>query len=279
LKPKNTPFEGEISMHTHPDDYIKPELMACCGAREIMNGNVVIVGTGFPTMSANIAKYTNAPDATLMQESGVYDARPARPALSVGDPCLNPGAAMIGGLIDVMGMFLQSGWVDVGFLSGSQVDKFGNINTTVIGDYGKPTSRLPGSGGANPIGSLAKKILIIALHDKRRLSERVDFITTPGYIDGPGSREKCGLSPDTGPEVIITNKAIMRFDAETKEAYLSTYHPDSSVDEVVSLTPWDLKVADDVHETEPPREEELRVMREILDPFGMIKIYEARGYV
>jgi len=134
-------------MHTHPDDYIKPELMACCGAREITDGNVVIVGTGFPAMSANIAKYTNAPNATLMQESGVYDAKPARPALSVGDPCLNPGAAMIGGLVDVMGMFLQSGWVDVGFLSGSQVDKFGNINTTVIGDYEKPVSRLPGSGG------------------------------------------------------------------------------------------------------------------------------------
>jgi len=266
-------------MHEHPDEYIKPELMACCGAREISDGNVVLVGTGFPTMSANIAKYTNAPHATLMQESGVYDARPTRPALSVGDPCLNPGAAMIGGLVDVMAMFLQAGWVDVGFLSGSQVDKFGNINTTVIGDYDNPTSRLPGSGGANPIGSLAKKILIIALHDTRRLAERIDFITTPGYIDGPGAREKAGLPPDTGPEVIITNKAVMRFDSGTKEAYLATYHPDSSVDEIAALTPWDLKVADDVHETEPPRAEELRVMREILDPFRMIKLYEGRGYV
>ena len=100
--------------------YIKPELMACCGAREIRDHDVVIVGTGFPTMSANIAKHTHAPHATMMQESGVYDARPTRPALSVGDPCLNPGAAMVGGLIEVMGMFLQAGWVDVGFLSGSQ---------------------------------------------------------------------------------------------------------------------------------------------------------------
>ncbi|MGC9323823.1 MAG: CoA-transferase subunit beta [Desulfomonilia bacterium] len=266
-------------MHAHPDDYIKPELMACCGAREIADGNVVIVGTGFPAMAANIAKYTHAPKATLMQESGVYDARPKRPALSVGDPCLNPGAAMIGGLVDIMGMFLQAGWVDVGFLSGSQVDKFGNINTTVIGDYHNPKSRLPGSGGANPIGSLARKVLIIALHDKRRLAERVDFITTPGYIDGPGAREKVGLPPDTGPAVIITNKAVLRFDQETKEAYLASYHPGSTIDEIVSLTPWDLAVADDVHETEPPREEELRVMREILDPFRMIRIYEQRGYV
>ena len=108
---------------TETRDYIKPELMACCGAREIKNNDLVIVGTGFPTMSANIAKYTHAPEAILMQESGVIDARPQRPALSVGDPCLNPGAAMIGGLVDIMGMYLQGGLVDVGFLSGSQVDK------------------------------------------------------------------------------------------------------------------------------------------------------------
>ncbi len=131
-------------MHEHPNDYIKPELMACCGAREIRDGDLVIVGTGFPTVSANIAKYTHAPGATMMQESGVYDARPTRPALSVGDPCLNPGAGMVGGLADVMGMFLQGGSVDVGFLAGSQVDKYGNINTTVIGDYKKPKVRLPG---------------------------------------------------------------------------------------------------------------------------------------
>jgi len=276
---EKTLFGGSGTMHEHPDDYIKPELMACCGAREISDGNVVIVGTGFPTMSANIAKHTHAPNAMLMQESGVYDARPERPALSVGDPCLNPGAAMIGGLVDVMGMFLQAGWVDVGFLSGSQVDRFGNINTTVIGPYGNPKSRLPGSGGANPIGSLAKRVLIIALHDSRRLADRVDFITTPGYIDGPGAREKWGLPAGTGPAVIITNKAIMRFDSETKEAYLHSYHPGSSVEEIEALTPWSLNVSDDVHETEPPRRDELRVVREILDPFGMIRIYESRGYV
>jgi len=265
-------------MHKHPDDYIKPELMACCGAREIKDGDVVIVGTGFPTMSANIAKYTHAPGATLMQESGVYDASPKRPALSVGDPCLNPGAAMVGGLLDVMGMFLQAGWVDVGFLSGSQVDKFGNINTTVIGDYQSPKSRLPGSGGANPIGSLAKRTLIIALHNKMRLAEHVDFITTPGYIEGADAREKCGMSPGTGPQVIITNKGVLRFHKETGEAYLASYHPDTSIDEIVGLTPWELEVAD-VHETEPPREEELRVMRDVLDPLRMIKIYENKGYV
>ncbi len=266
-------------MSNHPNDYIKPELMACCGAREIRDGDIVVVGTGFPAMSANIARYTHAPKATLMQESGVFDARPARPALSVGDPCLNPGAAMIGGLTDVMGMFLQGGWVDVGFLAGSQIDKYGNINTTAIGDYAKPKSRLPGSGGANPIGALAKRVLIIALHNTRSLAEKVDFITTPGYLDGPGARERWGLPPETGPQVIITNKAVLRFDKETKEAYLESYHPGTSVDEVVKLTPWELKVSDDVHETEPPRAEEIRVIREVIDPHRMITIYEKRGYV
>ncbi len=266
-------------MSNHPDDYIKPELMACCGAREISDGDIVVVGTGFPTMSANIARHTHAPRAMLMQESGVYDARPARPALSVGDPCLNPGAAMIGGLVDIMGMFLQGGWVDVGFLAGSQIDKYGNINTTAIGPYESPKSRLPGSGGANPIGALAKHTLIIALHNTRTLAENVDFITTPGYLTGPGAREKWGLPPGSGPRVMITNKAVMRFDKDTKEAYLESYHPGTSVDEVVKLTPWKLRVSEDVHETEPPREEEIRALREILDPHRMIRIYEKRGYV
>ena len=266
-------------MTDHPSDYTKPELIACCGAREIKDGDVVLVGTGFPTMSANIARYIHAPNARLMQESGVFDAQPKRPALSVGDPCLNPGAAMIGTLLDIIGSFLQGGWVDVGFLSGSQVDKYGNINTTAIGDYHNPKSRLPGSGGANPIGSLAKRVIIIALHDTRRLADRVDFITTPGYIDGAGARERWGLPPGTGPEVIITNKAVLRFDKATGEAYLATYHPDTSIDEVRQNTPWDLKVADDVRETEPPTAEELRVLREVLDPKRMISAYERRGYV
>jgi glutaconate CoA-transferase subunit B len=197
----------------------------------------------------------------------------------VGDPCLNPGAAMIGGLVDILGTLLQAGWVDVGFLAGSQVDKFGNINTTVIGDYDHPKSRLPGSGGANPIGSLAKKTLIIALHDKRRLTEKVDFITTPGYIDGPGAREKWGMPLGSGPKVIITNKAVLRFDETTCEAYLASYHPGHTIEEIIDATPWDLKVADDVQETAPPTAEELRIIREVIDPYRMISIYEKKGYV
>ena len=186
---------------------------------------------------------------------------------------------MVGGLIDVMGMFLQGGWVDVGFLSGSQVDKYGNINTTVIGDYHNPISRLPGSGGANSIACLAKRIIIVALQDRKRLAERVDFITSPGYIDGPGAREKWGLAPGSGPYMIITNKAVMKFDEETREAYLASYHEDTSIDEVLALTPWDLKVAPDVQVTPSPTHEELRVLREVIDPNRMLNIYLKRGYV
>jgi len=266
-------------MADNEKEYIKPELMACCGAREIKDGDVVIVGTGFPAMSANIARHTHAPGAILIQESGVIDARPKRPALSVGDPCLNPGAAMVGGLVEIMGMVLQAGRVDVGFLSGSQVDKYGNINTTAIGEYKNPTARLPGSGGANPIGALARKTLIITLHDKRRLADRVDFITTPGYLDGAGAREKWGMAPGTGPEVIITNKAVLKFDEKTKEAYLASYHPDCTVAEIIEQTPWALTLDTDVQPTQPPTEEELRILREVLDPHRMISIYEKKGYV
>lgn len=266
------------TMPEHAEKYIKPELMACCGAREIEDGDIVIVGTGFPTMAAGIAALTHAPGAKMMRESGVYDVQPKRPALSVSDPCLNPGAAMTGGLIDIMGMFLQGGHVDVGFLSGSQVDRFGNINTTVIGDYENPKCRLPGSGGANPIGSLARKVLIIALHNTKRLASSVDFITTPGYIDGAGARERAGLPPDTGPSVIITNKAVLRFDKQSGEAYLESYHPDTTIDEIRENTPWDLKVSPDVRPTEPPRSGEIDALRE-LDPKRMISVYENRGYV
>lgn len=260
--------------------YSVPTLMACCGARGIRNNDLVVVGTGFPSIAASIALYTHAPNALLMQESGVFDARPKRPAFSVGDPCLNPGAAMVGGLIDVMGMFLQGGWVDVTYVSGSQVDKYGNINTTVIGNYQNPKIRLPGSGGANPLTSLSKRTLIITVHNEKRLAEKVDFITSPGYIDGPGTREKWGLPPDSGPEMIITNKAVLKFDEITKEAYLFSYHATSSVEEVLSLTPWELKISPDVHITPGPTAEELRVLKEIVDPHQILDVvYGRRGYV
>ena len=222
------------------------------------------------SIGARLARLSFAPDIVLSDG----EARLIADTPPIGAPAAIEGWMPFGRVFETLA------WGRRHVVMGAnQIDRFGNINTTVIGDYRAPTSRLPGSGGANPIGALARRVLIIALHDKRSLAERVDFITTPGYLDGPGSRERWGLPPDTGPQVIITNKALMRFDDKTKEAYLASYHPGCSVDEIVKLTPWDLKVAPDVHETEPPTSEELRVMREVLDPHRMIAIYEKRGYV
>lgn len=260
-------------------EYLKAELMGVCGAREIQDYDVVIVGTGLPLAATHLASLTHAPHAMMLHESGVVDSRPLRAPISVSDPTLNPGAAMIGSLIDVMGMYLQSGKIAVGFLSGSQVDKYGNINTTCVGsDYWNPVARLPGSGGANPIGSLVKKTVIMMQHVKQRFPEKVDFITTPGYINGPRAREKAGLPPGTGPVAVITNKAVLRFDSETKEMCLDTVHPGNTVEEVKENTGWDLKVSPDVRETEPPTEEEIELIRTKVDPKRLIYIYEMKGY-
>ena len=217
----------------NPGDYIKPELMACCGAREIRDGDVVIVGTGFPTMSANIAKYTHAPNARMMQESGVYDAQPKRPALSVGDPCLNPGAAMIGGLLDVMGMFLQGGWVDVGLplgQPGGQVRQHQHHRHRRLRQSQEPPSRqrrrqpdrLAGEEGDHhrparhaPAGREGGLHHHPGLHRRRRAPGRSGgFRRTRAPRSSSPTRRSCASTrpPD--------------------EAYLATYHPDTSVDEV-----------------------------------------------
>ena len=257
-------------MDEHPSDYIKPELMACCGAREIRDGDLVIVGTGFPTVAANIAKLTHAPRAMMMQESGVYDARPKRAALSVGDPCLNPGAAMIGGLVDIMAMFLQAGWVDVGFLSGSQVDKYGNINTTVIGPYEQHKTRLPGSGGANDVGSFSQRTIIIMRQDKRKFVEKVDFITTPGYLTGPGAREAAGLPKNTGPYRVITQLGVYGFHPETKRMMLLSLHHGVTLEEAKANASFEFGVADRIEVTEPPSEKDIRILHEEIDPVGIV---------
>ncbi len=258
-------------------NYTPTELMACVAARLLEDGKSVFVGTGLPMIAAMLAQRTYAPNLLVIFEAGGIGRQVPVLPISVGDSRTFHRAVAASSMHDVMS-FLQNGYIDYGFLGAAAIDPYGNINTTVIGDYDNPRARLPGSGGANAIGSLCRKVLIIALHDRRRLAERVDFITTPGYIDGPGSREKWGLPPDTGPAVIITNKAVLRFDEETKEAYLESFHPDCTVEEVVENTPWDLAVSPEVRPTEPPTPEELRVIREGLDPARMIKIYLNRGY-
>ena len=254
------------------------ELLIITCAKEIKDFQNVILGVGLPTTAGALAKAFYAPHATLMMESGIVDFQPLVPLNHIADAHCCRGFSYATDLFSAFTMTYR-GFVDICFLGVGQIDRFGNINTTCIGDYHNPKSRLPGSGGASPIGALARRTLIISLHDTKRLADKVDFITTPGYIDGPGARERWGLPPDTGPACIVTNKAVLRFDKTTGEAFLASIHPGSTLEEIRANTPWDLQIADDVHETEPPTADELRAIREVLDPHRMIKIYEGRGYI
>jgi glutaconate CoA-transferase subunit B len=254
-------------MATEPA-YKLTELMAICAAREMKDGEIAFIGTGLPMLGGMLAKATHAPHALLIFESGVVDADPKRTPLSIGDACLVPGAAMLGGLVEVFGLILQPGYVDVGFIGGAQVDVHGNLNTTVIGPYDAPKVRLPGSGGANDIGSLAKRVIVMMKQDARKFVKKVDYITTPGYLEGPGGRERVGL-PRGGPSTVITDKGVYGFDPATKEMVCLSYHPGLSVEVIRKNVSWEIRIADDVHETEPPTTEELRVLREKCDPEGI----------
>lgn len=257
----------ETSLASEPG-YKRTELMAICAAREVRDGEIAFIGTGLPMLGGMLAKYTHAPHCIMVFESGVVDARPARTPLSIGDACLVPGSAMLGGLTEVFGLILQPGYVDVGFIGGAQIDRFGNLNTTVIGDYRRPKVRLPGSGGANDIGSLAKRTIIMMKQDARKFVEKVDYVTTPGWVDGPGGRDRVGL-PRGGPSVVITDLGVYRFADDTKEMYLESHHPGVSIDDIRMNVSWDLRIAPRVRETKPPTKRELRVLRTKCDPQGL----------
>lgn len=247
-------------------DFTLQELMVVASSREIKDGEKVIVGTGLPLLGAMLAQKTHAPDMVMIYESGTIEARPLIMPLSVADSRLIPGAAMQGGLIEGLGM-VHAGDVDVGFLGGAQVDKYGNLNSHCIGDFDHPSVRFAGSGGANDIASGCKRTVIIMPHLKEKFVEKVDFLTTPGYLSGMDSREKLRF-PGKGPAVLVSTLGIFRFHKVTKEMYLESYHPGVTVEKIKENTGWDLKVADDVKETEHPTAEEIRIVRD-LDPTGM----------
>jgi glutaconate CoA-transferase subunit B len=215
-----------------------------------------------------LAKYTHAPRCIMIFESGVVDARPKRTPLSIGDACLVPECVMLGGLTEVFGLLMQPGYVDVGFLGAAQIDKFGNLNTTVIGDYESPKVRLPGSGGANDIGSLAKRYIVMMTQDIRKFVHKLDYVTTPGFLDGPGGRERAGL-PRGGPSAVITDLGLYRFVPETKEMYLDSCHPGVTVEDIRRNVQWDLQVSPTVRTTKAPTKRELRVLRTKCDPEGI----------
>lgn len=247
--------------------YTTSELMVARAARELKDGDVVFVGIGVPSLAVNLAYRMHAPGLCMIYESGAVGCVPKRLPISIGDPCLVTGSLGVVSMFDVFNLYLQNGLIDVGFLGGAQVDRFGNINSTVIGDYHKPKVRLPGSGGACEVAALARKVVIVIDNSKRTLPGKVDFITSPGYLGGGKERESLGLAG--GPELVITDMGVYRFTPDDHEMVLTSHHPGVSVETIKENIGWDVKVADDLTETQPPGPEEIRIIREELDPQGI----------
>jgi glutaconate CoA-transferase subunit B len=237
--------------------------MVVSAARMLRDGEVIFVGIGIPNVAVNLARRTHAPNLVLIYESGAIGARPERLPISIGDPALVKGGLGVCSMPEVFQYYLQRGLIDVGFLGGAQVDRFGNINTTVIGDYRKPKVRLPGSGGACEIALLARRVLIVMSQKKRSFPERVDFVTSPGFLRGGAEREGLAV-PGAGPAAVITDLGVFEFSAETREMILVSLHRGASLAQVQENTGWAVRGAAALRETEPPTAEELRVLREDL---------------
>jgi len=239
--------------------------MVTRAAKELNNGEVVFVGIGLPNLACNLARRLQAPDLILIYESGAVGAVPSRLPISIGDPCLVTDSISVCSMVEVFNYYLQGGMIDVGFLGGAQVDRFGNINSTIIGAYEEPKVRLPGSGGACEISIHAKKIILILNQNKKTFPERIDFITSPGYIDENNQRKKYSM-PGQGPVLVITDFGVYTFSDDTHEMVLSEIHPGVSVDELKENIAWDVRISDKIKMTANPSEEELRIIRENLDP-------------
>jgi glutaconate CoA-transferase subunit B len=247
--------------------YYPAELMTINAARLLRDGDVVFVGVGLPNLACNLARRTHAPNLLMIYEAGVIGAQPARLPLSIGDPTLVSGAVAICSMYEIFAFYLQRGLIDVGFLGGAQIDRFGNVNATVIGDYAHPKVRLPGSGGSAEIAAWANRTYFITPHQRRRFPERCDFVTGAGHLQGNGSRAAAGLRGG-GPAAVVTDIGLLEPDA-SGELTLAALHPGRTVEEACANTGWPLKVAAMLRTTEPVTAEELRLLREELDPRGI----------
>jgi glutaconate CoA-transferase, subunit B len=248
-----------------PEAYTPNELMVTVAARELRDGEVVFVGIGLPNLACNLARATHAPNLVLIYESGAIGAQPQRLPVSIGDPSLVTGSLMVCGMADVFQLFLQNGRIEVGFLGGAQVDRWGNINTTVIGEYAHPKVRLPGSGGAAEIAIHARRTVIIARLNPRAFPERVDFITSPGHRSRGGTRRELGI-PGAGPTRVVTDKGILVANDETGELELAAHYPGVDPGEVRRGVGWELRSRDPLDVVAAPSDNELRLLRDVLDP-------------
>jgi glutaconate CoA-transferase subunit B len=239
------------------------EIMTVAAARALRDGQTCFVGIGLPSTAANLARATHAPGLVLIYESGTVGAKPDRLPLSIGDGILAQTADAVVSVPEVFNYWLQPGRVDVGFLGAAQVDRYGNINTTVVGkDYRHPKVRLPGAGGAPEIAASARQGIIMVRHSRRTLVERVDFVTSVGFGAGPGDRERLGLT-GAGPRLLITDLGILEPDPATCELTLTHLHPNVTLDQAREATGWPLKAAPDLIETPPPTERELETLRKL----------------
>jgi glutaconate CoA-transferase subunit B len=247
--------------------YSSPELMTINASRLLRDGDVVFVGVGIPNLACNLARRTHAPHLVMIYEAGVIGAQPARLPLSIGDPTLVSGALAVCSMYDIFALYLQRGNIDVGFMGGAQIDRFGNINATVIGPYDHPKVRLPGSGGSMEIAAWANRCYILTPHQKRRFPEKVDFRTSAGFLSGRAEREAAGLR-GSGIQAVVTDLGILEPD-ENGELSLTALHPGRTVAQAKENTGWELKIAARLRVTEPPSGEELRILRADLDPQGI----------
>ena len=250
-------------------EYNTTELLACAASRELENGKSIFVGTGLPIIATMLAQRLHAPDLLVVFEAGGIGPQLPTIPISVGDSRTFYKAVMAASMDYAMGM-AQAGLVDYGFLGAAQIDKYGNLNTTVIGSHEKPKARLPGSGGANDLGSLCSKTITLMRHDKLRFVNKLDYLTTPGYLTGPGAREKAGLPANTGPYRVITQLGILGFHNESKEMMLLSTNPGVTVQDVVDNTSFKLVIPEKVSETKPPTSKELQLLREEIDPSGIV---------
>jgi glutaconate CoA-transferase subunit B len=251
--------------------FSKSEMMIVAAARALEGQHVCFVGVGLPNIAVNLAQRTVAPELELVYEAGVFGARPQRLPLSIGDPTIVTGSTAVVSMLELFGYYLQGGLVDVGFLGAAQIDRFGNINTTVIGDYAHPKTRLPGSGGACEIAINARQVFVIMRQSTRSFVERIDFRTSPGNLGGAEQAERIrreGGWLGRGPTVVVTDVGIYRFD-DSGEMRLESLHPGARLKEARATVGWDLRVADDLAATPPPTHEELRLVRDELDPEGV----------
>jgi glutaconate CoA-transferase subunit B len=249
--------------------YTENELLISVASKLLEDNTTALIGTGLPMLAGMLAQKTHAPGLLLIFEAGGIGARMPTLPISVGDSRTFHKAVAASSMHDVMS-FAQAGYVDFGFLGAAQLDKRGNINTTVIGDHDHPKARLPGSGGANDVGSFARRTIIIIRQDKKRLVEKCDFVTTPGYLDGEGARERAGLPKNSGPYRVITQLGVFDFGGTNKSMRLIAMHPGVTVADVEAATSFEIEVAPTVETTVPPTAREIEILHKEIDPAGIV---------